>query len=426
MKRFFLLLFAAAIGLGLQAQEGAKAFKKAKSLLNSYNLDDSKVDDLAEAGGLLETMLGDSEIGGTFKTLKLAAQVYAAMSVADQKGMIAGTIDKPRFAESTLQAYDHWVKAHGAAEKKFEVKEGLAGIAESARYLNNLGFNKYEAGNAEGALKLFEKTLAADKLLKDNSMDGVLATDSAYHNQLFITSAMATSAGQLDKAEGYLQQLIEVGYQDPLVYSNLYKIYEEKDPEKAVSYLEQGRKAFPNDVNMLFTEINYYLKQGRLEELTGKLQKAIEAEPNNASVRSTLGNVYDQLYQKEHEAGNGDKSMEYFGQAEKYYNEALSIDQGALETNYSLGALYYNKAVIHVKEMNELADDYSKEGTRKYEAKKAEAMVEFDRSLPYFEKAYSINPKDRNTLIALREIYVRKDMFDKSNEMKEQLEAIGG
>ena len=48
----------------------------------------------------------------------------------------------------------------------------------------------------------------------------------------------------------------------------------------------------------------------------------------------------------------------------------------------------------------------------------------FDEALPFFETALTLNATDANTLIALKEIYARKNMFDKVNEMKEKLDAI--
>lgn len=426
MKNFLLLLFAMSLTLGLSAQDGAKDLKKAKSLLAGYKLDNSKTDNLNEAQGHLKSALADGEIGGLYKTLKVAADVYSAMVSSDQVNLQLGQITEPQFPEAAGKAYSTFLKAFDAAEKKFQVKEALDGIAANALFLNSMGFAKYEAGDAAGALTLFEDYLSADAMLKKNGQAGLLTTDSTYQNQVFIASAMATSAGETSKAEKYLTELVDLGYQDPLVYSNLYALYQDKDPAKAVGYLEQGRKAYPDDVNLLFSEINYYLKEGKLEELTGKLDKAIEAEPNNPSVRATLGNVYERLYTQETEAGNTEKAGEYFDLAEKNYKDVLAIDAESSDANYSLGALYYNKAAIYVDEMNVLAEDFSKEGTKKYDAKKAQAMAQFDQAMPFFKKSYDLNPEDRNTLIALREIYVRKDMFEEAGKIKEQLDAIGG
>jgi len=65
------------------------------------------------------------------------------------------------------------------------------------------------------------------------------------------------------------------------------------DKSGAGSILSEGREKFPNDAGLLFAEINLYLKDGRLNELTARLEQAIEQEPNNVSLYVTLGNVYD-------------------------------------------------------------------------------------------------------------------------------------
>ena len=42
---------------------------------------------------------------------------------------------------------------------------------------------------------------------------------------------------------------------------------------------EEGRKKMPDDVGLMFKEINHYIKQGRLDLLVDKLKKAIEKGP---------------------------------------------------------------------------------------------------------------------------------------------------
>ncbi len=87
--------------------------------------------------------------------------------------------------------------------------------------------------------------------------------------------------------------------------------------------------------------------------------------------------------------------------------------------------MYYNKAAFISKEANKLSSDYTKEGTKKYNEKKAEMELYFDKALPYFEQAEKVDPKDKNTLIALKEIYAKKSQFDKSNAYKAKLETLG-
>ena len=109
-----------------------------------------------------------------------------------------------------------------------------------------------------------------------------------------------------------------------------------------------------------------------------KLAQAIEKEPNNASVRSVMGNVYNKLQQEETDPT---KKKEYFSKAEEYFNQALEIDGQNFDAIYSLGELKYNKAASLTAELNELSNDLSKEGMKKYDALKLNMDKLFDLSL---------------------------------------------
>ena len=76
------------------------------------------------------------------------------------------------------------------------------------------------------------------------------------------------------------------------------------------------------------------------------------------------------------------------------------------------------------QELNKLADDYSQEGIKKYEALKEKIFSEFDEALPYFQECEKLDPNDINTLIALKEIYARKDNLEMSNVFKERLDTV--
>ena len=49
---------------------------------------------------------------------------------------------------------------------------------------------------------------------------------------------------------------------------------------------------------------------------------------------------------------------------------------------------------------------------------------EFDKALPYFQKAEKVDANDMNTLIALKEIYARKNDLELSNEFKTRIERV--
>jgi TPR repeat protein len=115
----------------------------------------------------------------------------------------------------------------------------------------------------------------------------------------------------------------------------------------------------------------------------------------------------------------------HFKKAMSYYQQALEKDAKSFDAIYSIGALWYNKAAAYSIELNVFADDYTPAGTKKYEAKKAQMDETFSKALPFFLQAEVVNPKDANTLIALKEIYARQDKFDMVDIYKQKLAGIG-
>ncbi|MFZ1791423.1 MAG: hypothetical protein WAT92_24060, partial [Saprospiraceae bacterium] len=115
----------------------------------------------------------------------------------------------------------------------------------------------------------------------------------------------------------------------------------------------------------------------------------------------------------------------YNAEALKYYEMVMEKDPTNFDAPYNIGAFYYNSAAKMADRVNGFAQDYSAAGTKKYNAAKAEMAAMFEKALPYFLKSEAINPKDPNTLIALKEIYVRIGQMDKSKEYQTRYEALG-
>ena len=282
----------------------------------------------------------------------------------------------------------------------------------------------------------FNGVIQAHKALADAGEESMLVDDSQYQEQLYISGLAALNADDIAAARPLFEELSGMGYDKPAIYEALYKIAasgaDDLDDDarlaayaEAYTYLEDGRTKFPDDVSLLFAEINHFLRINKLDELISKLETAIEKEPENVSLYSTLGNVYDNLYQREtQEAGNAEKANEYFDEALVQYNRALEKDPNFTDATYSIGALYFNRAANMTQELSVLADDFTKEGQARYDALKIEIEEEFDRALPFFIEVERKSPSDMNTLIALKEIYARKNDFTLSNEFKARLEAV--
>lgn len=432
MKKLILSLFVLSLfTLSLVAQEDAKkALKEAGKAMGAYNLDPTNnKDKLKEAVTAIDIAAASPETNVEVKTWQTKGEIYneiAAQTVAILQLKLGKLEDLPKVENPAVQAYMAFQKALEISEKKYEKKDALKGLQASQAHLYNLGIFSYEDKRFGDAYEDFKGVLAVHDLLKSNEEKSSLDTPEAYNDQLYVTGLSALSADKTAEAKPYFEKLYANNYDKPAIYEALYKIKADENLDEAYKYLSKGREKFPEDVSLLFAEINHFLRINKLDELIGKLKTAIEKEPENVSLYSTLGNVYDNLYQREFEAGNKAKSDEYFNNALNYYDQALKKDPTYSDAIYSIGALYYNKAAAHSKELNSLANDLSKEGQKKYDALKVEVEADFEKALPYFQKAEAINPNDINTLIALKEIFARKDDFATSNEFKKRLEVVQG
>lgn len=63
---------------------------------------------------------------------------------------------------------------------------------------------------------------------------------------------------------------------------------------------------------------------------------------------------------------------------------------------------------------------------KQYDLLKVQRDATFRRSLPYLENAHLQDPKDMDTMIALKELYARLNMTEKLDDIKRQIDAAKG
>ncbi len=428
MKNFSLLflfmLGVLAVG-SAQDEEAARAYKKAKRALGAYNLDqNANADKLDEAIDMIKIATQDATLAADADTWVTSGGIMLEIANRDYINKeIKGDTLPSRYPDAAFQGYQSYKKALGLAAKKYQKTDALTGISTLIGLLNNQAIKEYQSENNSAAFKTFSTVVEAHETLTREGEKSPLE-DKQYKDAMYSAAVTGMLADKKQESLVFLNTLMENKYENAYIYDLMYNAYLDTDKAKAVSYLETGRKLYPEDVSLLFTEINHYLREGRMDELTGKLKIAIEKEPGNKSLYLTLGNVYDNLFQKALESKDNEGSEKNFNLALEHYQKALSLDAGYTDAIYSIGALYYNKAAVYTQELSKLADDYSKEGLKKYDALKEKVNAEFDKALPYFQDAERIDANDQNTLVALKEIYARKNNLELSNEFKVRLERI--
>ena len=287
--------------------------------------------------------------------------------------------------------------------KKWTAEEDvLSGLVNCGYLLFNAAIDSYNTEDYKASLKYYSTIFdiipydSEDQLKRGN-----ITKETILFNSFFSSNKMKDNA----KSKKLLQELININFNEPAIYIHMSNIYmDEGNSDKALEYLALGREMFEMDQGLVNTEINLYIQLGRTSELIGKLGEALELDPENDLLLFNRGTIYDQ---------QGD-----FTNAEADYKASLAINPDAFGTNYNLGALYFNTAI----EQNNKANATSNNSTHKKLKSKADAL--FAKALPFLEKAYTIDSKDKNTLLSLKQLYYMNGDYAKSSEMKKTIEGL--
>lgn len=425
MRKVIIIALLAIFGTAtLSAQDNPKrTFRQAKRSLSAFELDNSKVDELNQAVELIMYTAKDEKMKTDPEVWNVMGDIYSAYLELDYKNSLMDENYKPQYLQEANKAYMAYKKGYEVAEKSRDQDDALAGMAGLIQSMSNSGITVLQAGDQMGAYNIFRNVLDIHELLQEHEKDSPLNDPEAMNNQLFLAGYAALLAEQYELAKPYYEQLKANDYDDPSLYEGLFKIKSQEDPEGAEAILSEGREKYPDDLSLLYAEINAALKNNEIASLESKLKEAINKDPNNVSLYTTTGSVYDRLFQEMMDADTVKANM-YFDSAKVYFEKALELNPDNVDAIYSIGALYYNKAAQGTQELQALADDLTAAGMKKYDAKKLEVDQIFDKALPYFQKAERVNPSDRNTLIALKEIYARKNKMDIADEFTRRLETV--
>jgi len=145
-----------------------------------------------------------------------------------------------------------------------------------------------------------------------------------------------------------------------------------KDTAAAMATINEAKAKYPENINFITSETQIYLQTGDVVKAESTLATLVAKQPGNATFQAALGNVYLQ-------------------QALKIQSDMNKID------------------AKKVKEMNAAKD-------------KRDALVE--KSVPFFNKALEIDPKNVGALENLKTIYTFKNDTKNYNDVKARLDAI--
>jgi hypothetical protein len=425
MRKFFALAIAfACLSTSIFAQTPVELLEKAKKAVKATA--GKKKEKFAEAQQAIDAALKAPENQSGYEAHLLKAKLMIEMSGFDdlerQKALILKQAYKPEFISTGLTGANAILMALKNTKDPKAIKEIAKISSESYGYLRAYAGDYSEVQDYVNSYNSFKACLDFHEGVKAAGIKSPLEKVEDYNGILYLVGLLSTYAQKEDESGAIYQKLLDAKKDSAFVYSGLYKLKLKDDRAGALKILEQGRAKYPNDNSMLFNEINHYLTDGKLDQLIIKLKEGIAKEPKNTSLVFTLGNVYDNLSQKETDPA---KQEELQKEAMVYYGKTLEMDSKNVDAIYSIGATFYNRAAKISAELKKLGDlPPSKDNDKKYNAKEKEMVAEFDKALPFFQKAEALNPNDKNTLIALKEIFAKKNDLTLSKEFKTRFETV--
>ncbi len=368
MKKILLILSAATLCLGLNAQGLVKKFAKNDKLV-AHTKKSKKASTWVKRGDLL-VQIFDSEIPEekelTETPLKDAFKCYIKSLTFEKKPEKAKTKLALRLNTLKPKAFNHAITFY---EKKDYAK----------------------------AFEYFE---LAYNISNENVMQ--IGVDTAL---LFNVALSADNGNVYDQAVKYYGECADLGYKGASPYTYIAGIYErQKNNEKFIETVKIGYEKYPNDQNLLVKLINYYLTNDKPNEAFVYLDKAIAKEPENATYHYAKGTLFDKL-----------KKVD---EAVACYQKAWDLKPDYFNAVYNIGVLYYNNAANITTEASNL--DLNE--VKKYNTLIKKSDAEFARSLPFMEKAHELKPEDITTMETLKTLYHRMKKYDKKKEIEAKLQ----
>ena len=275
----------------------------------------------------------------------------------------------------------------------------------------NAGAEMFNQKNFEAAYDAFDGSVKMYDVL--NKPDTLAMINAAL---------AAENLNRFDEAFNYYKMCAENNYgKGAEMYQSMIRVLnspknENKDDQKILSVIEEGKNKFPNDFVLNVEEFNFWYNKGDNEKAQQALQNAIEADPTNKILHFNIGVTYDNLAKTEHEAKNHEKAFEYIEKAVTGYKSAIELDDKYVDAYYNLGALYVNES----QEIQSIANDYDGE---KYEQEMKRGQETMQKGIPYLEKVLTFTPNDKNTLSVLKIIYANMDDMENYKRIKALLEA---
>ena len=396
----------------------AGCFAQKKNVSTARSLADAETPDYAGARAAIAEALQNDETKNLANTWYIAGFIgYKEFETNNLKRQMGQNIDIDQWGAAVYESVNYWNKAYELAlvptyDKKGKAKYDtrtpksiLPKVTEYFMYqpLIAAGFNAYEANNPSLAYDMFVAhcNIPDSKIMQDNPDElAKLLRDSSFYTCLYYAGRFAYEAQRYEEAIATLKRMNSEhananALRKEIIYANeyIYQIYiEQKDTVNAVEFIKGCIDLFPEEPWFMQNLINLYINSGQEEKAIEYLDIAIAREPNVGQYYNSKGSILARI-------GRFEESF-------KAFEQAIAIEPNNALFLETLGFAYVDLG-------NKLNDDAAYLDAKAYAKAKVEIDAAFQKALPYFEKAYELEPDNYDFKRSLRSLYYRLGMNDK-------------
>ena len=277
---------------------------------------------------------------------------------------------------------------------------------------DNINYLYFSASSAVNS-KLYDTALEYYLKLKNMGYTGVVSEYFVTPVETNVEEKVTQTEYNLFKSsKDYTNQRIgKTESRLPEIVKNIALIYVQKgEVDLAISAIKEAREINPDDINLLLSEADLYIKLGDRTKFKELMQLAVEKDPNNAILYYNLGVI------------NGEQGD--LGLAKEFYLKALELDNTYTATYLNLVGLILEGEGPIVEEMNKLVTSRKRGDLDKYDQLEEQRVGLYKECLPYLEKLIEIDPNNIEAIKTAKNIYYTIDDIDKFKEMNTKLQEL--
>ena len=283
---------------------------------------------------------------------------------------------------------------------------------------NGAFMDKYKPSILDAAVEAFDKaiTIGTEKEYVEDSKRSLLSLVDRMYNMAvnyYNAKKYLDAARYFERSSFISEKYFNKPNEENMKYAQecyrleINDLLVKQDTTTALTVIEEGSKKFPENTDLMLQEAQIWLARGENNKVIEKLEKVTTLVKDNPALYFIIGQSYGNLK-------NEEKAIEA-------YNKALAIDSTNFESNYNIASIYFNKGTDLFEQAAKLPIG---EDEAKYNELIEKSNKEFERAVPYLEKALAKAPEDIDILQALKSVYARLKNNEAAAKINEKIKEI--